>query len=39
VLDTSRQQVSAQQNLIQSQANLTRSFVAIQKALGLGWNS
>jgi len=39
VLDTTRQQLSAQQNLLQAEANLTRSFVAIQKALGLGWNS
>src|SRR5450830_107864 len=39
VLDTTRQQMSAQQNLVQAEANLTRSFVAIQKALGLGWNS
>jgi NodT family efflux transporter outer membrane factor (OMF) lipoprotein len=39
VLDSSRQQVSAQQNLVQAEASLTRSFVAIQKALGLGWSS
>jgi NodT family efflux transporter outer membrane factor (OMF) lipoprotein len=39
VLDTTRQQVSAEQNLLQAEANLTRSFVAIQKALGLGWSS
>lgn len=37
VLDTTRQQISAQQNLLQAEANLTRSFVGIQKALGLGW--
>lgn len=38
VLDTTRQQLSAQQNLLQAEANLTRSFVGIQKALGLGWS-
>ena len=39
VLDSNRQQINAQQNLVQAEANLTRSFVAIQKALGLGWSS
>jgi len=39
VLDTTRQQLSAQQNLSQAEAALTRSFVGIQKALGLGWGS
>lgn len=39
VLDTTRQQLSAQQNLLQAEADLTRSFVGIQKALGLGWGS
>lgn len=38
VLDTTRQQLTAQQNLLQAEANLTRSFVGIQKALGLGWS-
>lgn len=38
VLDTTRQQITAQQNLLQAEANLTRSFVGIQKALGLGWS-
>jgi len=38
-LDTTRQQLSAQQNLSQAEAALTRSFVGIQKALGLGWGS
>ena len=37
LLDTTRQQITAQQNLLQAEANLTRSFVGIQKALGLGW--
>lgn len=39
VLDTTRQQISAEQNLSQSEAALTRSFIAIQKALGLGWTT
>lgn len=39
VLDTTRQQITAQQNLSQAEANLTRSFVGIQKALGLGWDA
>jgi outer membrane protein TolC len=38
VLDTTRQQITAQQNLLQAEANLTRRFVGIQKALGLGWS-
>lgn len=38
LLDTTRQQLSAQQNLSQAEAALTRSFVGIQKALGLGWS-
>lgn len=39
LLDTTRQQLTAQQNLQQAQATLTRSFVGIQKALGLGWSA
>ncbi|MFJ3058170.1 efflux transporter outer membrane subunit [Herbaspirillum sp. NPDC087042] len=38
LLDTTRQQITAQQNLLQAEANLTRSFVGVQKALGLGWS-
>jgi NodT family efflux transporter outer membrane factor (OMF) lipoprotein len=37
VLDVERQQIAAAQNLAQAQAALTASFVALQKALGLGW--
>jgi NodT family efflux transporter outer membrane factor (OMF) lipoprotein len=37
LLDARRQQISAEQSLVQAEANLTRDFVAIQKALGLGW--
>ena len=37
VLDVERQQIAAAQNLAQAQAALTSSFVALQKALGLGW--
>jgi len=39
VLDSTRQLAVAQQNLVQAEANLTRSFITIQKALGLGWRS
>ncbi|MRX08297.1 efflux transporter outer membrane subunit [Pseudoduganella sp. FT25W] len=37
VLDTERQQLTAEQNLAQAQAALTNDFIALQKALGLGW--
>jgi multidrug efflux system outer membrane protein len=37
VLDTERQQISAEQNLAQAQAALTGGFIGLQKALGLGW--
>jgi NodT family efflux transporter outer membrane factor (OMF) lipoprotein len=37
VLDAERQQISAEQNLAQAQAALTGDFVALHKALGLGW--
>jgi len=37
VLDTERQQIAAEQNLAQAQAMLTDEFVALHKALGLGW--
>jgi multidrug efflux system outer membrane protein len=39
VLDTERQQLSAEQNLAQAQAALTNDFVALQKALGLGFDA
>lgn len=39
VLDTTRQQLVARQNLSLAEVTLTRSFVGIQKALGLGWES
>lgn len=39
VLDTERQQFSAEQNLAQAQAALTNDFVALQKALGLGFDA
>ncbi|CAN5497346.1 efflux transporter outer membrane subunit [soil metagenome] len=38
LLDATRRQVEAEQNLSQAEAELTRSFVGIQKALGLGWS-
>ncbi len=37
LLDTERQQIAAEQNLAQAQAALTGEFVALHKALGLGW--
>ena len=37
VLDTERQQFAAEQNLAQAQAALTGDFIALQKALGLGF--
>jgi NodT family efflux transporter outer membrane factor (OMF) lipoprotein len=37
VLDTERQLIAAEQNLAQAQAVLTGDFVALHKALGLGW--
>jgi outer membrane protein TolC len=38
LLDTQRQQIAVRQNLSLAQAGLTQDFVAIQKALGLGWS-
>jgi NodT family efflux transporter outer membrane factor (OMF) lipoprotein len=37
-LDTQRQQVSAEQDLAQAAAQMSAYYVAINKALGLGWN-
>jgi len=37
VLDAERQQLAAEQNLAQAQAALTGDFIALHKALGLGW--
>ena len=39
LLDTQRQQIAAEQNLAQAQALLTGEFVALHKALGLGWEA
>ncbi len=39
LLDARRQQITAEQNLSQAEAGLTGDFVAIQKALGLGWGA
>jgi NodT family efflux transporter outer membrane factor (OMF) lipoprotein len=39
LLDTQRAQFSAQQNLVEGQANLLKDFVSLQKSLGLGWRS
>jgi NodT family efflux transporter outer membrane factor (OMF) lipoprotein len=37
LMDTQRTQFTAQQNLIEGQADLLRDFVSLQKSLGLGW--
>ena len=37
LLDTEREQFSAQQNLVEGQADLLKDFVSLQKSLGLGW--
>jgi len=39
LLDAQRQQIEAQQSLSIAEAGLTGDFVAIQKALGLGWTA
>ena len=39
LLDTQREQFSAQQNLVEGQADLLKDFVSLQKSLGLGWRS
>jgi len=39
LLDTRRRQIAAEQSLSAAQAGLTSDFVAIQKALGLGWQA
>ena len=36
-LDAERRRLAAERNLVQAEARLTLSFVAVQKALGLGW--
>lgn len=39
LLDTQRVQLSAQQNLVQGNAEQLKDFVSLQKSLGLGWVS
>jgi NodT family efflux transporter outer membrane factor (OMF) lipoprotein len=39
VLDTERQQLAAEQSLVDAEAGLSSDFVAIHKALGLGWTA
>ncbi|WP_369788435.1 efflux transporter outer membrane subunit [Rouxiella sp. WC2420] len=39
VLDTQRTELTASQNRIQSQTDLALDYVALQKSLGLGWQS
>jgi len=38
LLDAERQQISADQALIQAKAQMTTDFIALEKALGLGWS-
>jgi outer membrane protein, multidrug efflux system len=37
LLDTQRQEFTAQQNVVAGQAELLEDFISIQKSLGLGW--
>ena len=39
LLDTQREALSAQQNVIAGQAELIKNYVSVQKSLGLGWQS
>ena len=36
-LDTERQRIQAETNVVQAEADLTQDFVALQKSLGIGW--
>ena len=38
-LDAERQRVAAEQNLTSATAGLTGDYIALQKALGLGWTA
>jgi outer membrane protein TolC len=38
-LDTERTRYSAEQNRIQSEAQVIKDYVALQKSLGLGWET
>ncbi|MDI9650839.1 TolC family protein, partial [Burkholderia cenocepacia] len=39
LLDTQREALSAQQNVIAGQAELIKNYVSVQKSLGLGWQA
>lgn len=39
LLDTQRQEFTAQQNVVAGQAELLKDFVALQKSLGIGWQA
>ncbi|GAB7539371.1 efflux transporter outer membrane subunit [Burkholderia sp. 3C] len=39
LLDTQRESLSAQQNVIAGQAELIKDYVSLQKSLGLGWQT
>jgi len=38
LLDAERQKIAADQSLIQAKAQMTTDFIALEKALGLGWD-
>jgi NodT family efflux transporter outer membrane factor (OMF) lipoprotein len=39
LLDTQRQEFTAQQNVVAGQAELLKDFVSLQKSLGIGWQA
>jgi outer membrane protein TolC len=39
LLDTQREEFTAQQNVVAGQAELLEDFISLQKSLGLGWQS
>jgi len=39
LLDTQRQEFTAQQNVVAGQAELLKDFVSLQKSLGMGWQT
>jgi NodT family efflux transporter outer membrane factor (OMF) lipoprotein len=39
LLDTQRQEFTAQQNVVAGQAELLKDFVSLQKSLGMGWQA
>jgi outer membrane protein TolC len=39
LLDTQREEFTAQQNVVAGQAELLKDFVSLQKSLGMGWQA